>query len=197
MTPRPRHPDPAAWSQWIDDSVSTPDAAELERHLETCAGCRRLVGLLREVRTARRIARWDTPPESVVWPAMSRPAEPPPRLPRRARRADWQPLDVRSGGLGATGEARTASHALADGEVGIVAVPPGPEGRWRITGKVWRHGGPSGSADVVLAHADHVVAVTRTGAAGDFEMEEVVGPGWSLEIHFPDGPTVTLGEPGS
>jgi len=197
MTPRRPHPDAAAWSRWIDDPASAAEGAELEAHLESCASCRRLVEMLREVHVARRVARWDSPPETAVWAALSRPAEPAPARPGRPRRVDWEPVDVRGVGLGATGLARVASQALRDGEVGIVAVPPGPEGRWRITGKVWTHGRPTATAEIVLVHDDHVVGVTRTGESGDFELEEVVGPGWSLEIHLPGGETVTLEEPGS
>ncbi|HMB67999.1 MAG TPA: hypothetical protein VKU85_01765 [bacterium] len=197
MTPRRPHPDLLTWTRWMEDPGSLPDSDEMERHLGRCESCRRLVEMLREVGTARRVSRWASPPEETVWSALNRPAEPAPRVPRRPRRAEWQPLDVRGGGLGATGEARLASHALENAEVGIVAVPPGPDGRWRITGKVWVRGGQSVELEVVLIHDDHVVAVTRTTPAGEFELEEVVGPGWSLEVHLPDGTAVTLAEPAS
>jgi hypothetical protein len=50
---------------------------------------------------------------------------------------------------------------------------------------------------VALVHGEHVIATTTVRSGADFEIEEVVGEGWHLEIRLPGGGGLTLEEPGS
>ena len=195
MTPSRSHPSQQEWTHWIEDPASATDPAALQQHLAKCTVCRRMVDTLRDVLKARRVSRWEAPPPGLVDRALKRPVEPAPPVPSRPRRLEWEPLDVRGGALGTAGAARLSSRVFDEGEVGIVAVPPAGDGVWQIRGKVWIRGEDPGELRVTLVHEDHVIATTTTRSGADFELEEAVGPGWTLEIHLPSGRTLTFEEP--
>lgn len=58
-------------SEYIDDEDLSPrEREEIERHLETCVECRRVVEQLRAV-AARAASLVDTPPGTDLWPGIS------------------------------------------------------------------------------------------------------------------------------
>lgn len=195
MTPKRTHPTLEEWTAWIRDPHGAPNAAELEQHLVACDTCGPLVDTLRFVERARGVDSWENAPEDLVQRALDRPDDPPTDAPREFDAVEWRPLDVRGGSLAAVGAARTASRVFDTGEVGIVAVPPGADGLWHIQGRVWLRDDERAVIRVVLVHDDHVIASVATTSGRDFEWNEAVGSGWSLEIHLPGEDVLVLEEP--
>ena len=56
------HPSETAIHDYVDDTLSAFDRAEVERHLSGCADCRALVDDLREIRRATRSLELREPP---------------------------------------------------------------------------------------------------------------------------------------
>jgi len=59
------HSDPAALNDYVDNALGADERADVERHLETCAGCRATVNALREIhQIARSLDPRDAPVRS-------------------------------------------------------------------------------------------------------------------------------------
>ena len=147
--------------------------------------------------SAKRVDSWATPPDDVLEAAISGAREDfAPAAGDEARDLDWAPADVRSEGAALEGEPRVLSRVTPTAEVGLVAVPPKGDGRWKIQGKIWLREPTGKRIEILLLHEDHVVASTSIESGGDFELDEFIADGWVLEIHLPDGETLTLTDPG-
>jgi hypothetical protein len=195
VSPIRSHPSHDDWIRWIQDR-SGDDRDALEKHVQECARCRKIVKVLRELESARRTTTWETPPDTIAAFAEKRPNEPVVAPSPETESVEWRPAGVRGveGGLATAGEARLASQVFEDGEVGILAVPPRGDGRWVIRGTIWLRRG-DGDIHVSLVHGEHVIATTTVRSGADFEIEEVVGEGWHLEIRLPGGGGLRLEEP--
>lgn len=153
--------------------------------------------MLELLRTARRMERWELPPEPLRARAARLPSEPrPPRRPRRFHELHWQPADVRGQTLVAAPEPASLNAVLATAELSVVATPPTADPFWSIEGRVWLRGQKASTVDVVLSREDHVIA-HRTVTDGEFfRIREILPPGWELEVHLPDGGPVKLSDRG-
>ncbi|MCA9753554.1 MAG: hypothetical protein KC591_15275 [Gemmatimonadetes bacterium] len=196
MTPAHRHPAPDAWRRWVEDP-SAPEAAELEAHLARCESCRALVDGLRLAAPARRVAHWEEAPEDLVRAVFARTAERAPARPARTRPVPYEPLDIRGAAIAGDTGTRIASRSLEGGEIGVFVTPPAAEGTWKIRGKVWLRDEALADTELrlVLAQGEHVLASTTTRSGQDFVLEEVLAPGWQLELHLPTGDVWTLEDP--
>ena len=194
MTPRPKHPGTGDWLRYLDGAAG--EGVEMERHLAACSSCREEVAFLRGIEGARRVPRWAAPGARARTSARTLPggaSVPPP--PRRAAAVAWPPSDVRGAGLLETGGARMVSHSTPEADLGVLAVPPRGNGPWRIEGRIWLARPATGSIRIVLVHDDHVFAARETEDGGRFTLEEVLPPGWTLEVHLPGGRTLLVKDP--
>ncbi|MAF27202.1 MAG: hypothetical protein QF819_01310 [Gemmatimonadota bacterium] len=197
MTARRNHPAPDDWRAWLEGKGTARRRTELEEHHDTCVRCRREVGTLRVLLRAKQAMKWVAPPERVRKLVERLPdGRLLPDLTAAARPLAWAPADVRGGGMGAAGQTRMVSRVVPEAEVGIMATPPKGDGRWRIQGKVWlRKEKPGDAVRIALIHQEHVIARADLPSGGDFVLDEAVGSGWTLEVHLPDGETLTLEDP--
>jgi anti-sigma factor RsiW len=197
VSPTRSHPSHDDWIRWIEEHPGD-DRTTLEKHLQGCARCREIVQVLRTLESARRASSWETPPEALAASAEKRPSEPTVVPPPETESVEWSLAGVRAvgGSLATAGEARFASQVFDDGEIGILAVPPRGDGRWIIRGTIWLRRG-EGDIHVSLVHGEHVISTTTVRSGVDFEIEEVVGAGWHLEVRLPGGGGLRLEEPGS
>ncbi|MEZ5066228.1 MAG: hypothetical protein R3B81_15990 [bacterium] len=196
MTAAHRHPAPDVWRRWVEDP-SGPGGAELEAHLARCENCRTLVDGLRLAGPARRVEHWEEAPEDLVRAVFARTAERAPARPARTRAVPYEPLDIRGAAIVGGAGTRIASRSLEGGEIGVFVTPPAGDGTWKIRGKVWLRDEALADTDLrlVLAQGEHVLASTTTRSGRDFVLEEVLAPGWQLELHLPTGEVWTLEDP--
>jgi hypothetical protein len=189
------HPSLEDWLRWADDPAAFKDAAAMELHAQGCAQCRGEADLLRDVGRARRVQRWALPPASVRARTRRFPghiATPPAASARRTMA--WLPTDVRSDTLNGPAGSRIVSQILDEAELSVQATPPQGDGAWRLEGRVWLRK-PAGRIQLVLRHDDHILARREVDDGEFFEIEDVVGPGWVLEVHLPSGQLLTLEDP--
>lgn len=152
----------------------------------------------RRVAEARRAPNWSSPPDDVVGGLLAspgRPPVPPSQDPQTEWKLDWEVTDVRSAAVGAGGP-RLLTHVFEDGELALTADPPQGDHGWQIRGTVWIRDSSDGPVNLLLLVEDHVV-VTATATSGEaFLLEEFLPPGWSLEVHLPNGKCVVVIDPG-
>jgi hypothetical protein len=74
--------------------------------------------------------------------------------------------------------------------------PPEGEGVWRIRGRIFLRRPALGPSRVLLVQEDHVLADVQVDRRGSFAIDEVLGPGCRIEVHFPDGAAIEVGDPG-
>lgn len=196
MNPRSPHPTLEDLLRWREGDLSSARGAALQEHVATCLRCASESELLDEVVHARRARSWTSPPARLREKVRRFPgAIDTPSAPRHSQGLQWAPPDVRGGGLGGGTENRVVSQVFPGAEVGIVAVPPRGDGSWRIEGRVWLEKKDDRPIQLLLVHDDHVIARSKTSDGDFFSLEEVVGPGWVLEVHLPVGEVLTLEDP--
>ncbi len=196
MNPRQAHPGMDIWVRFIaGEGEGTEERESLASHLESCSRCTKDTEFLQNLQRARRVPKWVAPPTELSSAARRRPQgatlPPAPTQPRNVR---WAPADVR-GGVSTASASRMVSRMFPQAELGIVAIPPEASGEWRIEGRVWLREADARAIQVLLVHDDHVIASTEVFDGGYFELEDVVGSGWSLELHLPTGETLRLEDP--
>ena len=145
---------------------------------------------------------WVDPPADHTEAAASLPssgqASMAPKPDAAASMVNWAAPDVR-GTAPATvaGQPRTATHAFDAGEVTLMITPPQGNASWRIQGTVWLREPVTVPFRVFWVQGEHVVHALEATEGELFEMEEVVGAGWQIEIHLPDGSVLCVAEPQS
>lgn len=187
------HPSSEHWLQWIEHPESVKDSAMLEQHAQQCEECRATIAVLRQFAVARGATQWTTPPEDLTDRAIESSRETPIASSPEFDPTESGPPEVRGAEFGKDPGARFVSRVFAEGEIGILAVSPEGEGRWKIRGRIWLHEA-EGNTAVHLVHGEHVVASTTTDASGQFLIEEIVSAGWSLEVHLPSGRALKIEE---
>jgi hypothetical protein len=196
MNPHGPHPSLEDLLRWREGELAAAPAKAVQEHVDACAQCAGESSLLDEIVLARRTSRWTSPPARLREKVRRFPgAVDTPAAPLSSQGLQWSPPDVRGGGLGGATENRVVSQVFPHAEVGIVAVPPRGDGSWRIEGRVWLEQNDERPIQLLLVHDDHVIARSRTHDGDFFSFDEVVGPGWVLEVHLPRGEVLTLEDP--
>jgi anti-sigma factor RsiW len=187
------HPTQELWLQWIENPESVKDSAMLEQHAKQCEECRATIALLRKLAAARRAKQWTSPPDELTDRAIKSSQETPMTPSPDFDPTESGPPEVRGAEFGKEPGARFASRVFAEGEIGILVVPPEGNGRWKIRGRIWLHEA-EGNAVAHLVHGEHVVASSTTDHSGQFLIEEIVAAGWALEVHLPSGRAIKIEE---
>ena len=207
MTAKRRHPSPDQWIAWIQDPDAVEDSAALSKHLTGCPGCGALVETLRLLSARKRCSislktrllsarrRWGLPSADVVDRVARLPRAPRAPHPRDPTVMEWDAPDVRGGGSAVADDARIVARSCPAGEISVMSFPPSHDGRIRVEGRVWLRESSEEDIVIVLGHEDHVVSELRTSDGMPFHCEELLAPGWQVEIHFPSGDSVVLGDP--
>jgi hypothetical protein len=153
--------------------------------------------MLELLRAARRMKRWELPPDPLRARAARLPAQPrPPLRPRRFRELQWQPPDVRGQTLVAAPEPASLNAVLATAELSVVVTPPTGDPFWSIEGRIWLREHTASTVDVVLSGEDHVIAHHTVSDGEFFRIREILPPGWELEVYLPNGGPVKLSDRG-
>lgn len=193
---RHHHPSLEQLQRWLDDPQPLRAAAAVAQHCADCERCGSEVRLLRQVRRARAVRRWELPPDHVRLRARGFPGRPStPAAPAAHRAMPWSPTDVRSDGLPGVAGSRVVSQVLDEVELSLMASPPHGDGPWRLEGRIWLRKPSAEPIHLVLRHEDHVLTRRDVGDGEYFEIEDVVGPGWVLEVHLPNRSVLTLEDP--
>jgi len=196
MKKRSNHPTLEQWRSWLAGDPSAGEGEDLREHLDGCAACADAVDLLRRLVDVALEDSWEPPPERVRSAAYElprdRPVAPPSHAPMPVH---WAPADVRGGEVGRLQDGQMVVGSFAAAQMSVVAVPPEGEGLWRIDGRIWLRRPDQRSVRVVLCQQDHVLAQTECRDGESFQLEELLGPGWTLEIHLPTGESYELRDP--
>ncbi|HMB70716.1 MAG TPA: hypothetical protein VKU85_15485 [bacterium] len=136
---------------------------------------------------------WTMPPESVRRRSLSRAGTPAPGRPRRRRKAEWEPADVRGAAAPASGQPRALTGSAPGIVVSLLVTPRPGEHRREIRGKVWLE--ERASASLFLVHDDHVVGEVTLASSGEFLFDDPLPPGWSLEVHPRRGTALVIADP--
>lgn len=192
MSAKRRHPSPDEWIAWIQDPESEDDPAVLRDHLSECSGCRALVETLRVLSTR---SGWAMPSDDVTARASRLPRERRVPRPQEPLVMHWDAPDVRGEGSAVADDARIVARSCPAGEISVMSFPPSHDGRVRVEGRVWLRKPSKEEISIVLGHEDHVVSELQTPDGAPFVCDEILAPGWQIEIHFPSGESVVLGDP--
>lgn len=195
MTASRRHPSADRWLAWIQGENPDAQPEALESHLAECAGCRALVDTLRSLPARQGRKSWALPSDDLVDQVARMPRGKRTRRPEKPLVFGWNAPDVRGGGSAVADDARIVARSCPAGEISVLSFPAADDGRTRIEGRVWLRNPSKEPVSVVLAHEDHVIVQIEALDGEPFASEEVLAPGWQIEIHFPSGETVVLGDP--
>lgn len=193
MSDPKKHPSQEDWLLWLERGEEVVGASVLEAHLRECDPCRASVALLRELRDAGRVITWSPPPDAIVERAAALPAGGSVPPVGDLEPSSLEPAGVRGAGNVTEADARIITRVFHDGEVGVLVLPPGGDGRCHIRGTMWLRS-LEGDIRVVLAHDEHAIAEVIVRSGQEFEIEEFVPSGWRLEFHLPNGRGLILDE---
>lgn len=205
------HPDASVWLEWVrarqpaalhDASVAREGLsghrrAELAQHLERCDECIQQVRFLEQLEAAAKGGPWEAPPAHAVGSAHGTyVAAPSPPGQVGTVAMHWSPPDVRSA-PGVVVEQtdmtpRVAAGALEAAQISVVATPPPGEGLWRVHGTVWLRRPDRRAIRVSLFADEHELAAVETHDGEPFTIDELLPPGWGLEIELPTGQRIQL-----
>jgi hypothetical protein len=205
------HPDPGEWLAWIRAEAPGAPAggaaphetsparvrAQLAEHLERCGECRRQVAFLQQLEDGSGKGPWEAPPAHAIGTARGAYLAPPSQRGQvTAITMSWSAPDVRST-PGAVAEQtglspRVAAGALEQAQISLMATPPDGEGLWRVHGTVWLRQPDPRAIRVSLFADDHELASVETHDGEAFTIDELLPPGWSLEIELPTGQCIQL-----
>ncbi len=185
------HPSVEQWSQWLTSGASEP----LTNHLVSCASCTEEVELLRALRECVSV-----PLPGVVQRIPSdlvqrQPSRVPP-LPMGKRRVAWRPKDIRGVDFAIESGPRMLNLSDPEAEVSIRVSPPTADVMWTFEGSIWlTTDAPDPTINLVLLLGDHVLELATARDGEEFVIRQVVGAGWTLEIHLPSGKSLVLEDP--
>jgi hypothetical protein len=196
MNTRWRHPSLDDWKSYLELSSEDVRARKLHAHLQGCRGCAGLVEVLRSVRGELGKEPWRTPDPELVRRAGRLPKKlrPAPDV-RRPLPLSWDAVDVRGTGSGTVEEGRIVARSCPGADLSIVVLPPRGEHLWVVEGRIWLRRPVGSRILLVFTQGDHVVRQEEVDDGEHFRIEELVGPGWTLEIHLPAGDTILLHDP--
>lgn len=160
---------------------------------------------------ARAIGAWRSPPSAVVTRVMesaaSRPASSGPASGVVAEdvavgdgaRAGAPATFARSPGSSRSpwsgGTERTACWTWPGGEIALRVEAGTALGSWIVRGLVWARGADLGGLALDWVCGDHVLTTLELANGVPFQVEEITGPDWHLELRLPDGNAFVLGPP--
>jgi hypothetical protein len=151
----------------------------------------------RRVDAARKFPQWTAPPDELVSDLLVSPERPSaPITKESAWTLDWEVTGVRSPGIQMESH-RVLTQVFDDGELALTADPPAGDRGWQIRGTVWFRDPSRGPVSIVLLVEDHVVGSVSAQSGETFSLEEFLPPGWSVEVHLPNGKTLTIADQGA
>lgn len=194
MSPkRSSHPTSDSLLQWVLDPTDLETATDVETHVKKCARCKKEIEFLQSVHQFTNKAKFAKPSAELQRKARKMPkVAKAPVAEGTQKSLLWTPPDVRGAGVADAMESQLISHFFPEAEVGLIAVPPSADGIWKLEGRVWLTSPAPKPITLVLAQDDHVLQTIEVADGEFFTLEEVMGPGWRLEMHLPDGPVLTL-----
>ncbi len=193
MNPTPNaHPDFDQWLDWVHERGDLTDRLAFEAHFDVCMKCKTNMPMLNDLRRSRNQKQWTLPQAKTldIASAFPRVAWAPTRS-ASPLQLYWAPSDVRAQTL-TVSENRSLNEAIPGAEISIEATPPGETAFWTIEGCVWLHDESIPRAELVISHGEHVVVHTSVQSGEFFRIEEILPPGWELEVHLPDGRVLQL-----
>jgi len=190
------HPSIEAWHAWLSKEGAGPQRQEMTDHFQVCKQCQSDVELLKTLSKAEMDQPWEAPPVAISDEVANKPgSDPVPKLDHQPVSMEWTPPDVRSAALGAVDDGQMVVGSYPEAQMSVMAIPPQGEGLWRISGRVWLTDPDPRPLRVVLCLDDHVLTTAEVKDGENFEIEELLGPGWSLEVHLPTGESYELKDP--
>jgi len=135
---------------------------------------------------------WRQPPQDLLDSVMQMPtdralAPPPAQASRRAMR----PEDIRSSGTAPS----VQTHEYDAAAVSLLVTPPEGEGLHTVRGFVWLKEPSDDEFEVAITSGEHVLGVTEARDGQEFELQELLGHAWQLEVHLPQDQVLILEGP--